>query len=165
VLAFDILTKMVVQALLPLNGGPREVLGELLRWNHIRNAGAAFGLLQGGRVFFVIVSCLSVVVILYLVLARRVRTRASLIGFGMILGGALGNLLDRLWLGMVTDFIDIGLGLYRWPVFNVADMGVTLGVLVLVVGWFREDRRRAEGRRGAEDSQLEGNQPAEAEHA
>jgi signal peptidase II len=70
---------------------------------------------------------------------RRYRSVPILIGFGMILGGALGNLADRIWLGVVIDFIDIGIGELRWPVFNVADMGVTLGVLVLGIGLIREE--------------------------
>ena len=58
-----------------------------------------------------------------------------------LFGGAVGNLADRIWLGVVIDFIDVGFGSLRWPVFNVADMGVTLGVIVLGIGLLREEGR------------------------
>ena len=140
-LILDILTKLVVYNRLPYHGAPIEVIGDLLRWTHIRNAGAAFGLFQGNRYFFIAVSILSALVIVILVLKRSHRSSLVLVGFGMVLGGALGNLSDRIWLGVVIDFIDVGIGDLRWPVFNVADMGVTVGVAVLGLGMIREDRR------------------------
>lgn len=142
ILVLDIFTKLVVYFRLPMNGGAQPFIGDFLRWTHIRNAGAAFGLFQGNRYFFIAVSIISVIVILFLVLRRRYRSTLILVGFGMILGGAIGNLSDRIWLGVVIDFIDMGLGSLRWPVFNVADMGVTIGVVVLGIGLLRDEAVR-----------------------
>lgn len=122
-----------------MDGAVRPFIGDIVRWTHIHNAGAAFGLFQGNRFFFIAVSVVSATVILYLVMTRRYRSIPILVGFGMILGGAVGNLADRIWLGVVIDFIDVGVGELRWPVFNVADMGVTLGVVVLGIGLIREE--------------------------
>jgi signal peptidase II len=141
-LAFDILTKLIVYFRLPMDGGARPFIGDLVRWTHIRNAGAAFGLFQGNRFFFIAVSVVSILVILYLVINRKYRSSLVHVGFGMVFGGALGNLSDRIWLGVVIDFIDVGVGGLRWPVFNVADMGVTLGVVVLGLGLIREESGR-----------------------
>lgn len=140
-IGLDILTKLIVYFRLPMDGGARPFIGDLVRWTHVRNAGAAFGLFQGNRYFFVAVSIVSILVILFLVLRNRYRSRLMLVGFGMVLGGAVGNLADRIWLGVVIDFIDMGFGSLRWPVFNVADMGVTLGVVVLGIGLLREEGR------------------------
>ncbi len=130
VLLLDQLTKALVRSQMEL----REtiaVLGDWVRLRYIHNAGAAFGLFQGSRVLFIAISILSVAIVLYLILSGRYRFRGSRIAFGMVLGGALGNLIDRLWLKEVVDFIDVGIGVHRWPTFNVADIGVTLGVIYL----------------------------------
>ena len=161
-LLLDAVTKLAVYHLLPLNGRPRPVLGQLLRWNHIHNSGAAFGLFPGNRFFFVAVSAISAAVILYVVLTHRYRSALVLAGFGMILGGAVGNLANRIWLGVVVDFIDMGIGRLRWPIFNVADMGVTLGVVVLGLGLLREDRIGGEAGQEAEEAPEE---PAAPGHA
>jgi len=110
---------------------PVQLLGDVLRLRLVHNAGAAFGLFPGNRLVFILVSILSIALILYLIFSRRYLFRGSFIAFGAILGGAIGNLIDRLWLHRVVDFIDVGAGIHRWPTFNVADIGVTLGVLYL----------------------------------
>ncbi len=107
------------------------LVGDLVRLRYVHNAGAAFGLLQGSWLLFVAISLISVGAVLYLILTGRYCFKGSHVSFGLILGGALGNLVDRLWLKEVIDFIDVGIGVHRWPTFNVADMGVTLGVLYL----------------------------------
>jgi len=109
------------------------LIGETVRLRHVHNAGAVFGLFQGARLIFVLISIASIALIVYLTLTKRYAFSGSRIAFGLILGGALGNLVDRLWLSQVIDFIDVGFGTTRWPVFNVADIGLTLGVLYLAI--------------------------------
>jgi signal peptidase II len=114
-----------------------EVIGEFARITMVRNSGAAFGMLQGGRVFLIVSSVIASIVILFL--AERVprEERAKRIFLGMILGGALGNLVDRIYPGHVIDFIDIGVSAYRWPVFNLADAAVTVGGILLILSFSR----------------------------
>jgi len=114
-------------------GHIEPIFGDTVRLRHVHNAGAAFSLFQGSRLIFIVISTVSIALILYLTITKRYVFRGSRIAFGMILGGALGNLVDRLWLTRVIDFIDVGFGNTRWPVFNIADIGVTLGVLYLAV--------------------------------
>jgi signal peptidase II len=140
VLALDIVTKQIVYRTLPLGGPSIEVLGDVLRWTYIHNPGAAFGLFTANRYFFIGVSLLSTIVILALVHSSRYRDRWILISFGLILGGAIGNLLDRLWLGVVIDFIDVGIGRHRWPFFNIADSGISVGVVLLALRFLREPK-------------------------
>ncbi len=130
VLALDLASKLAVYRTLDTARGP----------TYIHNAGSAFGLLQGGRWFFVGVSGLSAIIILLLALSGRYRDRGIQAAFGLILGGALGNLIDRLWLGVVIDFIQVGIRTHYWPVFNVADIGVTAGVGLLALRLLVEER-------------------------
>lgn len=120
-----------------------ELVGSL-RLHLERNSGSAFSLNQG-RGGLVALLALAVVVGVVWV-GRTVRSRAGAFAVGMVLGGALGNLLDRFFRdgsgflgGAVIDFID----LQWWPVFNVADIGVTVGGILLVVVSSREERARS----------------------
>jgi signal peptidase II len=130
VLALDQLTKWLVSTYL-LTGQPVRVLGDVVRLTLVHNRGAAFGLFPGSRVPFIIVSVLAIAVVLYLFRRDAYRNALSRVLLGGILGGALGNLIDRVRLGYVVDFIEVGIGSLRWPVFNVADSAVTLGVITL----------------------------------
>ena len=108
------------------------------RITHINNTGAAFGLFQDHTLTLTIVACIGIVAILYFALfANRhfpvIESISGKLALGLILGGTVGNLIDRLRQGYVTDFIDFNL----WPTFNVADSAVTIGVIILVYGLLR----------------------------
>ena len=132
ILALDQITKYVVR----LNLDFREVvpvMGDFFRLHYVHNSGAAFGLFSyaDSRYYFIAISLVSIAVILYLILSGRYEFKGSRVAFGFVLGGAMGNLVDRIWLKEVIDFIDMGFGSHRWPTYNIADVGVTLGVLYL----------------------------------
>ena len=97
----------------------------------VRNPGVAFGLLADAGGIVVIVSA-AIVTALVLAALRRPPRQPIPMAMGWILGGAVGNLLDRLRFGGVTDFLDFRV----WPVFNVADSGITIGALLVVWGWW-----------------------------
>lgn len=139
VLILDQATKWVASARLDL-GRPVTLLGDVVRLTLVHNTGAAFGLFPGSRVPFIIISCLAIGVVFYLFLRQSYRGLANRILLGCILGGAVGNLVDRVRLGWVVDFIDVGIGSARWPVFNVADSAVTLGVVFLAWNLARSGR-------------------------
>jgi signal peptidase II len=139
VLGLDQLTKVLASANL-VPGEPEPVLGQFLRLTLVHNTGAAFGLFPGSRLPFILVSVLAIAVVLYLFARDAYRSLANRVLLGCILGGALGNLLDRIRWGRVVDFIDVGLGSVRWPVFNVADSAVTLGVILLAWNLARSGR-------------------------
>jgi len=130
VIILDQVTKAIASARL-LMGQPVPLLGDTVRFTLVHNTGAAFGLFPGSRLPFIVISLLAIAVVLYLFLRETYRSLANRILLGCILGGAIGNLIDRIRLGWVVDFIDLGVGSFRWPVFNVADSAVTLGVLFL----------------------------------
>jgi signal peptidase II len=100
----------------------------------VRNGGAAMGLFHGGRYLLIAVSAITSALLVALYARTDPRLRARRGAFAAILGGALGNLVDRIFYGgLVVDFIDIGIGPHRFYTFNVADMGVTLGGAVLLL--------------------------------
>ena len=145
VLLLDQISKAIVYRALTLHGPPRPILGDLLRLTYIHNAGSALGLFEGSRWFFIGVSLLSILVILALVRSGRYSDRHLINAFGLILGGAAGNLADRLWLGRVIDFIEMGIAGHYWPVYNVADIGITAGVILLGIRILFENRAPAAG--------------------
>lgn len=116
-------TNLAVGQSLPETGFPRLT--------HISNTGAAFGLFQGQSFPLTIVALIGVAVLLvYVVLIYRrfpfLDNRLAWVALGLVLGGTVGNLIDRLRLGYVTDFIDFGF----WPAFNIADSAVVVGVII-----------------------------------
>jgi signal peptidase II len=121
-----------------------DLIDGVLRITLVRNTGAAFGMLQEGRTFLIISSVIASLVIIFLSERMREERTARRAFLGMILGGALGNLVDRIYPGAVIDFIDMGVSSYRWPVYNLADAAVTVGGVLLVLNFSRR-RDRVEG--------------------
>jgi signal peptidase II len=143
VFALDRVTKIWVQQNVPLYEG-RNVVGEYVRIVHTQNTGAAFGLLPERTTLLSVLSVLAVLAIVYYY--RRFANSSPLVTatLGMQLGGAFGNLLDRVTQGYVVDFIDVGLvpGPRFWA-FNVADSSIVLGILLVTLLLWREERRSA----------------------
>ncbi len=132
VLALDQWTKRL--ATLHLAGRPSvEVLGDFVRLTFAQNSGVAFSLGAGTRFPFYLFSIAAAIVILWLLARGRVPRVGQQVALALILGGALGNLVDRITTGLVVDFIEVGLGRLRWPVFNVADSAVSVGVVLFLL--------------------------------
>lgn len=117
---------------------PVEIIGELLRFTYTRNSGVAFGLGAGHRFPFYWFSLAAVAVILYMFARHREHSLLRHLSLSLILGGALGNLVDRLSTGEVIDFILVGWRQWYFPVFNVADTAVSIGVALFAITWLRQ---------------------------
>lgn len=152
-LLLDQLTKWIVVETLPLQS-PVPVLGDIVRLTFIHNRGAAFGIKFGGPMLHTAVAIAALGVLAWVFWSLPSGARLQRGALAMVLGGAVGNIIDRLRLAEVIDFIDVGISeAWRWPVFNVADSCVTVGVLVLAVSYSRtkepgtaqEPERTAEG--------------------
>jgi signal peptidase II len=142
ILVLDQLTKAWVSSALPEGGwwSPLPGLWRIFRITHITNSGAAFGIFPNQGNFFIFIAILvAVAIVLYYryLPAGEWLVRLSL---GLQLGGAIGNLLDRLRYGHVVDFIDIGF----WPIFNLADLAIVTGVAILAYRLWREDSSPSE---------------------
>jgi signal peptidase II len=130
IIVADQLTKAwLVSFLAP--GQAVAVVGDWLRLVHSQNSGGLFGLLSGQAVPFGIVS-LVVVGLIVLYHGRSAPNRYISITLGLLLGGAVGNLVDRLRIGHVVDFVDAGVGDLRWYTFNVADAAISFAILLLL---------------------------------
>jgi len=124
VLLADQAAKIAVRGVL-MEGIPEEVAGSFLRLTLRYNTGAAFSLGWGGPVLLSIFTAVACVYLIRIILRTGSTLRTAFLG--VILGGALGNLLDRILMGRVTDFIDVGTTGWRWPTFNVADIAICIG--------------------------------------
>lgn len=109
----------------------QRVVGDLVRLTYTTNSGAAFGLFPDKTIVFTLVA-VAVVPLLIWALQQVGDVPVARLSIGLLLGGTLGNLVDRLRTGAVVDFIDIGLGDLRWPSFNVADSSFVVGTLIMV---------------------------------
>jgi len=138
VFALDLWTKALVSRL-PV-GESRPLLDGLVFLTHVRNPGAAFGMLAGRTGLFVALGVLVLVAMPFIL--RRTGDLLALLALGAVLGGAAGNLFDRLRTGLVTDFIDVRF----WPVFNLADSAIVVGAIVLAWRLLFYPRRVMAGR-------------------
>lgn len=144
VVAADVVTKAAAVSALS-RGIPRDVVGTVIKLVLVYNPGAAFGLSFGpdSRWIFLGLTACALGVLTYLYRATLPGDMLRTASIGLVCGGAIGNLIDRLRSSNgVVDFIDIGVGYYRWPTFNVADMAVTSGALLLAWVLWVEDRAR-----------------------
>ena len=135
VVALDQLAKLVVTA----NLDPRQavqIVGDYLRIVFGQNSGALFGLFQDNALVFGIVS-LAVIALIVGYHARSSSSAYLTITLGLLLGGAIGNMVDRLRLGYVVDFVDAGIGTTRFYTFNVADSAISLSILLLFIAALR----------------------------
>ncbi len=130
IVVLDQLTKAWVTSFLA-PGQSVNVIGDLVRLVHAQNNGGLFGLLRGQALPFALVS-LVVVGLIVAYHGRSGRSSYLSITLGLLLGGALGNLIDRLRLGHVVDFVDAGIGDLRWYTFNVADAAISFAILLLL---------------------------------
>jgi signal peptidase II len=144
----DVITKWVaVNALSPVYTS-REVFGEWFKFTLVYNKGAAFGLHVGpySRWVFLILTLVALYVLGRLYVTTREGQRLRTFAIALVCGGALGNLIDRVRHEMgVVDFIDMGVGGWRWPTFNIADVAVSIGAFLLAWAlWGEEERQPVE---------------------
>jgi signal peptidase II len=146
VVALDIVTKLMAQAMLPAYR-PIPILGEFFRLTYIYNPGAAFGLHLGenSRFIFLALSAIAVVVLYRMYRTTPREDLLRRVAIATVTGGALGNLIDRIRsVHGVVDFLDFGIpGGARFPVFNVADIAVTIGAILLAISLWTEDHDAA----------------------
>lgn len=134
VLAADVITKTAIVAWVEYGTGHGWL--PVLNIVHVLNRGAAFSFLHdagGWQRFFFIALALAASVFLVFMIRRPGTSRTERMSFGLILGGALANMFDRIVRGAVVDWIDVHWGPHHWPAFNIADIGITAGAVLIVV--------------------------------
>ena len=133
VLIADQITKYLIIQNIPENGSI-EIIRGLLYITHVKNTGASFGLFQNYTRVLIIVSSVAIVLIILLKIILRLDFAFYNVSLGFVLGGALGNLIDRYYMGEVTDFINLSF----LPVFNVADTSIIIGFCLIIILLFKE---------------------------
>ena len=146
ILILDQVTKQMISSRMEIHSS-RPIVPGFLHLTFVTNTGALFGILRDlptlhRAVLFTAVPIMAIALILYFQYRTTLMDVMAQTGLALILGGALGNLIDRLRLGFVIDFIDVFIGSYHWPAFNVADSSICIGVSLLVVDVFRQGRHR-----------------------
>jgi signal peptidase II len=152
VVVLDQWSKWLVELHLPLHASHPVVAG-FFHLTHVQNTGVAFGLFASGdpRGTWLLsgLGTLALILVLGYFAAVPRENRLLLGALALVLGGAVGNLADRLAAGAVTDFLDVFVGTHHWPAFNVADSAITVGIVLLAIDAFRLERRGAKGEAAA----------------
>ena len=154
VVILDQITKQVFWRSFEL-GRSTEVIDGIFQITLVRNAGAAFGVFEGGRIFFIVASVIATIFLLYIGYRLPAVDRYKRFLLGLILGGAVGNLIDRVYAGEVIDFLEIGIAGRWWPVFNVADIAVSIGAVLLLICLLRA----SSGQKTPESDPISGDGP------
>ncbi len=141
IVALDQVTKALVDDFMTLHESHTIVEG-LVRLTYVQNRGAAFGILSEAglpyqSLMFSVISLLALLAIALYAWRMPVQSRLPQTALAMVMGGAVGNLLDRARLGYVIDYVDMYWGPHHWPAFNVADSAITVGVALLVIDILR----------------------------
>ncbi|MAG91049.1 signal peptidase II [Candidatus Woesearchaeota archaeon] len=128
VILLDQITKLLIKTNFKLNQS-LPIIENILHLTYVTNTGSAFGLFKGFNLFFVIFSIIVIIAIFYFI--NKIKNNEKLIQYsvGLLLAGTIGNLIDRILHGSVIDFIDFRI----WPVFNIADSSITIGVILLII--------------------------------
>lgn len=140
IICIDQLTKNLVQVF----DADVNIINNFLRIKYVQNTGAAFSLFKGHTTILVLVSILLLVLVYNLMFSYK-ETKLNNISFGLIIGGILGNLIDRIFFQCVRDFIDINI--FNFPIFNIADMAIVFGVIILLISSFMEEKNEHSSRK------------------
>ena len=162
IVVIDQISKYLVKSFIRLNDS-YDILGSFFKLTYIENYGMAFGIQLGNRFLFTVLSILAVFIIIYYLIQSLKEQLLMSIALSLILGGAIGNLIDRIWNGRVVDFLDFeffniniprfellsldfsGYQLDRWPIFNIADSAVTCGmIMITIIVFIMKDQRKQE---------------------
>ena len=140
-LIIDQITKLLINTKMTLN---QEIIiiPKVLSLLYVKNTGAAFSMLQDNTIFLTVINALFIIVLHLLIKKEKNLSKFSCLSLGMIMGGMFGNLLDRIIHHSVIDFIYISI--INFPIFNIADMGITIGVVLLIISFIIEKRNKNE---------------------
>ncbi len=142
----DQVSKAIISAFIKLNDS-LSIIKNFFSLTYINNNGASFGILQNGKVFLIILSLIAILILIRYLNSFKNNTK-NIFGFGLLIGGILGNLSDRLLFGYVRDFLDFKILNYNFPVFNLADTFIVIGVFLLIIAIIKgEDKSGSSSRK------------------
>ena len=122
----------ITKAIIQINNVHLNLISNFFKFNYYENTGAAFSIMEGKVSILILISAIMLVIIYSMTFSYE-EGKTTNIAFGLLFGGVFGNLVDRVFCGFVRDFIDIDLFGYNFPVFNIADVSIVIGVLLILM--------------------------------
>ncbi|MEB5791915.1 signal peptidase II [Staphylococcus hominis] len=141
ILIIDQLTKKIITATMNI-GDSYEVIPHFLNITSHRNNGAAWGILSGKIGFFYIITLIILAVLIIFYIKETKYNAFMQVAISLLFAGALGNFIDRLFKGEVVDFIDTNIFGYDFPIFNIADSSLTIGVIFVIIAWVKDANKK-----------------------
>ena len=135
ILIVDIVSKLIVKHYLSL--GSISIINNFLNLTYVENTGAAWSIFDNNRYIVLVLSGMIIIGIIYYIFKEKPTRLISKIAYSLVLGGALGNFINRLYYGYVIDFIDVKIFGYNYPIFNMADIFIVVGVILLIYDTWR----------------------------
>lgn len=136
-LIFDIVIKLVVKKLLIVNESI-NVIKNFFYITYVKNTGAAWSILSGKQLFLIIFSIIVVLMLIIYLIKKREYNKFEIVGYSLLLAGAIGNLIDRVVYGYVIDYLDFYIFNYDFPIFNIADCCIVIGIMLLFIDTWRK---------------------------
>ena len=136
VLGFDQILKFIIRSKLVLNE-TINVIANFFNITYVENDGAAWNILSGNKIILILIALLVLFFIFYYFVFNKKLNKIEVIAYSLFIGGLLGNLWDRIFIGRVIDYLDFKIFGYNFPVFNLADICIVLGVLIIIINEIR----------------------------
>ena len=136
-LIIDIVVKVLVKSKLVLNESIK-IIDNFFYITYVKNTGAAWSILSGKQVFLILFSIIVIVSLFIYLYKKKIYTKLELIGYSLLLSGAIGNLIDRILYGYVIDYLNFYIFNYNFPIFNIADCCIVVGIMLLFISSWRE---------------------------
>ena len=115
-----------------------NIINNFFRITYMQNTGGAWSILAGNTIILAILSIIILIFIIYVISKDKKINNPKIISYGLLIGGIIGNLIDRLWLNYVIDYLDFNFGGYYFPVFNLADIAIVIGGIILILVLIKE---------------------------
>lgn len=115
-----------------------NIINNFFRITYLRNNGAAFSILSGNIIFLVVITIIALLLIYFFLIKNNKLKKIDILNYSLLLGGIIGNLIDRVRLGYVIDYLDFNFGSYNYPVFNFADICIVLSIILIILKTIKE---------------------------
>lgn len=136
-LVIDIVIKLIVKNCLFLNQSIK-IINNFFYITYVKNTGAAWSILSGKQLFLIIFSLIVIIMLMIYLYKKKEYSKFEIIGYSLLLAGAIGNLIDRIAYGYVIDYLNFYIFNYNFPIFNIADCCIVIGIMFLFFGTWRE---------------------------
>ena len=144
-----ILIDQIIKLIISINMNVADsinVIKNFFRITYLQNTGAAFSIFSGNRIFLILITLVALLLIYFILIKGKEITKVETICYGLLIGGIIGNLIDRIAFGYVIDFLDFLIFNYNFPVFNIADTFIVISVFLIIIDTFRGDKNEVSSR-------------------